>query len=92
MVLDLHRKGTTGTFNIASRQNMSWYEFGIHIAKCFELDSKLLRAVPPEEYRSGLKYPKKSHLSTRKVEKVLGKHARSIDEGLRSVRDQLIHL
>ncbi|MBA2746429.1 MAG: sugar nucleotide-binding protein [Flavisolibacter sp.] len=64
--LDLLIDSEKGIWHLANKTAVSWYEFALKIAACFELDSSLLNPVPAELMNYAARRPVNSVLGSEK--------------------------
>jgi len=77
-----------GVFNVVGSERLSKYEFGIKIANCFNLNANLINKISIEDKLSLVKRPKDMSLSNKKVCKTLNCKMPSIDEQLKTLKQQ----
>jgi len=73
-VIDLIRVNASGIFHIVGDERISKYEFGMSIAKHFNLDPTLIRSGTLASNSSLVKRPLDMSLSNKKICKLLGKN------------------
>jgi dTDP-4-dehydrorhamnose reductase len=84
--LELGRKGI---YNIAGRDIVSRYEFGLRLAKVFEFDPGLITPIKTAHLKQPAPRPLKSGLITLKAEVELGFRPSTVEEGLFILKQQL---
>ncbi len=78
----------TGIFNIVSSKRISKYEFGIKLANRFNLNAGLINGVSINDRKNLVKRPKDMSLSNAKLCRVLNCEIASLDEQLRTLKEQ----
>ncbi len=78
----------TGIFNVTSNERISKYEFGIKLAKCFNLDSGLINEISINDKLNLVKRPKDMSLSNAKLCQILNCKVASLDEQLQILKEQ----
>jgi len=76
---ELILKNVSGIINIASDERISKYDFGLKLAKAFDLDCNLIRASAIEDRKDLIARPKDLSLSNTKARKILNRELGSID-------------
>ena len=84
--LELGRKGI---YNIAGREIVSRYEFGLRLAKVFDFDPGLITPIKTAHLNQPAPRPLKSGLVTLKAEVELGFRPSTVEEGLFILKQQL---
>jgi len=84
----LINKNLSGVFNVASNERLSKYEFGIKLAKCFNLDTNLINKISINDKLDLIKRPKDMSLSNDKVCKALNCKVLSIHDQLKVLKRQ----
>jgi len=80
--------GASGIFHVAGDNRISKYEFGLEVAKQFELDSSLIKSTTLTD-RSGLvRRPHDMSLSNQKASALLGKTLGSVEQDLATLCQQ----
>jgi len=74
-------------YNIAGKDIVSRYEFGLKTAKVFGLDPDLIEPVPNSFFKEIAPRPVNTSYATAKMEKELGIESLGLEEGLRRMRD-----
>lgn len=87
-VVDLWRKGATGTFNVAGREPVSRYDFALKTCEVFGLDRSLVSPVRTGELRQRAQRPENSSLDVSKVETALGRRMLDVRGGLERMKAQ----
>jgi dTDP-4-dehydrorhamnose reductase len=87
-VVDLWRKGATGTFNVAGREPVSRYDFALKTCDVFGLDRALVTPVRTGELRQRAQRPENSSLDVSKVETALGRRMLDVRGGLERMKAQ----
>lgn len=90
-ILSVMGKASQGIFHMAGSENVSRYEFAVSISDIFELDSSLIEPVTHDAIHFEAPRPLRAELETRKVREALGLRFRSVEEGLRLMREQMDH-
>jgi dTDP-4-dehydrorhamnose reductase len=81
--LRLYGSDSNGIFHVVGGDNISKYEFAMHISEEFDLDSSLINPVKMSQlYKDSIR-PKKINLSTVKLKKLTGQVPVGVNEGLR---------
>ena len=77
-----------GVYNIVGNERLSKYEFGLKLAKFYELDTGLIKAINLENKTKLKKRPKDMSLSNRKLCDTLKCEIPSIDEQILRLKNQ----
>ena len=79
---------SNGIFNISSNENISKYEFGVLVAKKFNLDSKFIRPISIDDLEKRLVLrPKRMSLCNNKIKKIAKDLEFEIDHSLQIFKD-----
>jgi len=78
----------SGIFNVVGSERLSKYEFGIKLSECFNLDSSLISKISINDKPNLVKRPKDMSLSNTKLCQTLNCSIPSIDEQLRTLKEQ----
>ena len=62
--------GSKGIFHLASKENLSRYEFSKLIAEVFDLDTSNIKKVRLDDFKLTAKRPKKTSLNTEKISRL----------------------
>ncbi len=76
----------TGIFNVVSNERISKYEFGLKIAKIFNLNVKLIKAISIDDKKNLVIRPKDMSLSNTKLTKKLKNLMPSIDTQIKILK------
>jgi dTDP-4-dehydrorhamnose reductase len=76
-----------GTLNVASKENMSKYEFLLKLAKVFGCDQALINKQPAPPAQN----PGNTSLNINKLKKLLGEEP-SIDDGLQMLKEDMTNI
>ena len=87
-VHDLLNKKVSGIFHVAGDERISKFEFGLEIAKLFNLDTRLIKKTKLQDQRKLTCRPKDMSLSNQKVTKVLGRKLGGVKEQLLRLQEQ----
>ena len=87
-VHDLLNKKVSGIFHVAGDERISKFEFGLEIAKLFNLDTRLIKKTKLQDQRKLTCRPKDMSLSNQKVTKVLGRTLGGVKEQLLRLQEQ----
>ncbi len=82
--------GQTGVYNIAGREILSRYKFGVELAKAFGFDPALITPIKTAQLRQPAPRPLNSGLITLKAEVQLGIRPSTMAEGIAVLKNQLI--
>ena len=82
MVHELLKRGAMGTYNVASDERVSKYDFGMQLASTFGLDENLISASSVHSQPNRVVRPNDMSLSNKKVSKELGIHVGGIKQHL----------
>jgi dTDP-4-dehydrorhamnose reductase len=82
-------KRLNGIFHIAGAEILNRYEFGLKIAKTFDLDKNLISPVKSSFFPSIAPRPKNTSFSTLRMEKELGIKPLSISNGLKLMKEEM---
>jgi len=83
IILDMMERQLTGVHHVAGSQPCSKYEFALHLASAFGLDSQLVRSESVDDSTLLAPRPKKTSLQTTKVSGVLGRKMPDVQSGLK---------
>ena len=78
-------KDATGVVNVAGKDRVSKYEFGMQLAKRFGFDTSLIRQSSIADMHLKARRPKDMSLSTAKLAQILGAPAPGLKEGLETL-------
>ena len=81
-------KDATGVVNVAGKDRVSKYEFGMQLAKRFGFDTSLIRQSSIADMHLKARRPKDMSLSTAKLAQILGAPAPGLKEGLETLAAQ----
>ena len=84
-VMALIDKTAAGIFNVAGNERISKYEFGVRLARQFQLDSGLIKAAKFVERKDLVKRPVDLSLSVKKVTTFLNRSVGDIDKNTRNL-------
>ena len=84
-------KNVTGVYNIVGDERVSKYNFGLKLAKAFNLDSNLITPIKIEEKNDLVKRPKDLSLSNEKVRKLLGRPLGLLDMQIESLKSDCVN-
>jgi len=62
----------TGILNLASHDSISKYEFGVDLAKIFNLKEALIKPISVDSFKFKAKRPKNTSLNTKRAESIIG--------------------
>lgn len=79
-IYELIERNLYGIFNIVSDERLSKYEFGVKIAKKFNLDVSLIEMGSIKDSNNLVTRPKDMSLSNKKLSKILNRPIGSIDD------------
>ena len=85
---ELLKKNARGIFNIVADERVSKYQFGMAIAKCFDLDTTLIKKGKMKDRLSHVKRPFDMSLSNSKACSLIGHKLGNIDEHIRRLFEQ----
>lgn len=85
----LIRKKSPGIFHAGGSESINRYRFALKVAKIFGLDPKLIKRVKSSHFKSIARRPKNTTFDVRRMKKVLGVKAWSVEEGLRSMKENM---
>lgn len=83
----LIQKNEKGVFNIASRESISKFDFGLKIAKAFSLDEKLVIRSKISHRQDLIRRPLNMNLDIKKMEEVVGFEAPSLEEMIQTLKN-----
>ncbi len=86
LVLRLLAGGFHGIYHVAGSECASKYEFGVRLARVFELDEGLIQAASVEEAELKAARPRQLGLKVDKVSRALGAPPPGLEAGLRAFR------
>jgi dTDP-4-dehydrorhamnose reductase len=89
LLVDAVRDGATGTYNMASTDRVSKYEFGLQLASVFDLPADLIERNRQSEHGFTAERPVDNSLSVAKATEELGYAFPSVEEGLCRMRADL---
>jgi dTDP-4-dehydrorhamnose reductase len=81
-IWDLCELGVTGTFNVASSNSLSKFEFGVGVAKRFGLDAGLISKLGPVEGSHIISRARDLSLDTTLVSTALGRPMPTQERGI----------
>ncbi len=87
-VHQLIEQKASGIFNIVSSERISKYEFGLKVAKIFNLNTKLIKSISINDKKSLITRPKDMSLSNKKLIAKLKKPIPSIDKQIKILKIQ----
>ena len=90
-IFRLFKNDSTGLFHVTGSECLSRYNFSIHIANKFGLDTKLIKMVTTPQLNQVAKRPEKVKINTGKVERITGLKMLSVDQGLDILKKQLVN-
>lgn len=85
----LVEKNAKGIFNMVGAEKLSKYDFGLQLARAFDLDERLIRSCSIDEANLLAKRPKDMSLSDKKVSALLKEGLGSVAENLAILAQQL---
>jgi len=88
----LLKKNCKGIFNIVGNERLSKYEFGIKLAKTFNLNELLIKKISSTTYPQLVVRPKDMSLSNKKMSDVLGEGILSLDKQIYNLKNQEQHI
>jgi dTDP-4-dehydrorhamnose reductase len=89
MVLELAARRLRGLYNLAGATRISRFDFGVKLAKTFELDEDLIIKSKMSEMKWAAKRPSDSSLDTSKASRYLEAKPWSIEEALRTLKAEI---
>jgi dTDP-4-dehydrorhamnose reductase len=90
-LLLLYEKNAKGIYHTSGEEWLNRYEFALKIAEAFDLDQSLISPTTSDAYKQPAPRPLRSGLKTDKMRAEFGFVFSSTSEGLRQVRDQMVH-
>ncbi|MBN2052822.1 SDR family oxidoreductase [Candidatus Woesearchaeota archaeon] len=84
----LINQNAKGIFHVAGSETISRYDMAVAVALAFNLDKKLITAVPSSEFKQPAKRPKNTSLNINKIRN-LGIKMSSFKEGIIRLKEQL---
>jgi dTDP-4-dehydrorhamnose reductase len=85
---ELVDRQAAGIFNVVGDERVSKHEFGLRLARAFELDSSIIEASSIADRPALVNRPRDMSLSNRKLRDVLGRKLGGVDEHLAQLRRQ----
>lgn len=85
---DLLNKNATGIFNIVSDERISKFDFGLLVAKIFDLDINLIEQISIRDDPALVVRPHDMSLSNKKASQLLGRKIGGISEHLKKLKKQ----
>lgn len=89
MVLELARRKLVGVYHLAGATRISRYDFAVELAKAFGLDENLIIRSKMSEMRWAARRPADSSLDTSKAFRCLEAKPWSIEEALRTLKNEI---
>ncbi len=83
---ELVRRGAKGTYNVASSERVSKYDFGVQLAKTFGFSTKQLRPTSVQDAALSAQRPLDMSLSTNKVTSLLGRPMPRVSDSLENYK------
>lgn len=87
-VHELVEREASGIFHVVADERLSKYEFGLRLARHFELDAAPLRAGRLAERTGLVRRPHEMSLSNQKARRLLGRPLGSVDEQIERLKQQ----
>jgi len=88
-MLEVIERDLRGLYHISGRERINRFEFALKIAKRFDLDSSLIKAIKMDQLKVWVaKRPRDSSLCVNKVQKELKVKLLNVEEGLRIMREE----
>jgi dTDP-4-dehydrorhamnose reductase len=88
-LLELYERDKRGVYNIAGSERVSKYEFGVELAKIFELNENLINPISVETFNFIAKRPKDTSLNVSKAKKELKTRLLNAGDGLKRFKSLL---
>ena len=88
VVHELINLGSSGIFNVVGDDRISKFDFGLKIAKEFNLDTRLIKPIYMSNQKSLVQRPHDMSLSNKKVCTLLGKQLGGVDEHIALLHQQ----
>lgn len=82
----LLEKNASGIYNICGEERISKYDFGIKIAKVFDLNSQLIIKSSIDDMKLAAQRPRDMSLSTSKSQSLIGKNNNQIEDDLECLK------
>ena len=82
-------KGATGILNIAGKERISKYDFGIRFARLYGLDEKLINPISIDDMKIKVKRPKELCLDITKFKQLTNIEVDSLDESFTHLKNEL---
>ena len=92
VVWDLIRSRQLGTFNVASGDALSKYDFGLHVADAFDLDRGLIAPQQSTHHESGISRSRNLSLKTDKVSAALQREMPTQRDGILAAKSSELTL
>lgn len=89
-IVDLYSEAAFGIFNIVGDERISKFEFGVRLAREFELDSRLILPTRIADVRGLAPRPLDMSLDNSKASRLLNRNFGSVDMHLSRLREQEI--
>ena len=83
-LIDMVEAGLHGTFHLAGRDRISKYDFSVEVAKAAGLDASAIKPGRIADAKLTATRPSEMSLSTRKIEKALGRAVPNLDQSIHS--------
>jgi dTDP-4-dehydrorhamnose reductase len=90
ILFKLYEKDAHGLFHIVGGECLSRYEFALKIAEIFSLNKKLIKQITSPELNQVAIRPRKLNLMTNKLERLIGEKPIGVEEGLKTLKKQLV--
>jgi dTDP-4-dehydrorhamnose reductase len=87
--LEIIERKLQGIFHVAGATRISRYDFAIHLAKTFNLDTQMLTPVTSTEFTWTAKRPRDSSLSTAKAQRTLKNKPIELNTAIEKLKKEL---
>lgn len=88
LIIELVEKGAQGIYNVTGNQRISKYDFGIQLAKVFNLDFSYIEPSSIAQRSDLTKRPRDMSLSNNKLKSMVGRDVRSLEQSFIKLREQ----
>ena len=85
-VNDLIHLNESGVFNIVGSERISKYEFGIRLARSFNLSNLKIHPIIYEEQKNNVRRPQDMSLSNTKLISIIGREVQNLDDQLANLK------